>query len=561
MKNLKHLFTALLLLSATMAFAEEATINGIKYDIITKAKQAKVISGGNYSGNIVIPETIEHNGVTYSVTSIGDEAFKACSGLTSITIPNSVTSIGGSAFSGCSGLTSIEIPNSVTSIGHSAVRGCSGLTSITIPNSVTSIGEWAFYNCSGLTSITIGNSVTSIERCTFFGCSGLTSVTIPNSVTSIGDYAFRGCSGLTSVTIPNSVTSIGGEGAFYGCTGLASVTIGNGVTSIGYQAFYGCTGLTSIEIPNSVTSIGESAFYHCSGLTSVTIPNSVTSIGKFAFEDCFSLTSVTIDNSVTSIGLCAFQYCSGLTSVTIGSGVTSIGSYAFNRCENLADVYCLAINVPTTNSGVFNESYPEYMTLYVPAEAISNYKKTAPWSSFGTIVALNSGSGEGGGVVTTPKCADPTISYNKGTLSFDCATANAEFVSDVTCSDINKFDTDRINFSTTYNISVYAMATGYDNSNTVNATLCWIECNCNSNNGGANIISVPATAVLITSNNGTLSINCSLDGESVEIYTTSGTLIGTTTIANGNATIQTGLTKGSVVIVKIGNKSVKVILN
>ena len=519
-----------------MAFAEEVTINGIKYDVITKGKVATVKSS-SYSGDIVIPATVEHNGVTCSVTSIESYAFSRCSGLTSIEIPNSVTSIGEGAFYNCSGLTNVTIGNSVTSIGRYAFNNCSGITSITIPNSVTSIEERAFQYCSGLTSITIPNSVTSIGHSAFYYCSGLTSATIPNSVTSIENCAFMDCKGITSITIPNSVTSIG------------------------VNTFYGCSGLTSVIIPNSVTSIGSSAFYHCSSLTNVEIPNSVTSIGNNAFEDCSSLTSVTIGNSVTSIGDYAFQYCSGLTSVTIGNSVTSIGSYAFNRCENLADVYCLATTVPTTTTDAFYNSYPEYMTLYVPAEAISNYKKTAPWSSFGTIVALNSGAGEGGGVVTTPKCADPTISYNKGTLSFDCATANAEFVSDVTCSDINKFDTDKINFSTTYNISVYAMATGYENSETVNATLCWIECNCNSNNGGANIINVPATAVLITSSNSTLSINCSLDGESVEIYTTNGTLIGTTTIANGNATIQTGLTKGSIAIVKIGEKSVKVILN
>ena len=535
MKNLKHLFTALLLLCSTIALAEEVTINGIKYDVITKAKQAKVISGGNYSGNIVIPETIEHNGAIYSVTSIGDCAFFICTGLTSITIPNSVTSIGDYAFSHCSGLTSITIPNSVTSIGYQAFYNCSGLTSITIPNSVTSIGGSAFMGCTGLTSVTIPNSVTSIEDYTFSCCSGLTSITIPNSVTSIGDDAFSNCNGLTSVTIGNSVTSIG-EDAFSYCSGLTSITIPNSVTSIGSWAFAGCSSLTSITIPNCVTSIGESAFYECSGLTSVTIPNSVGSIGKRAFD-----------------------YCNGLTSVTIGSGVNYIGIEAFVRCGSLADVYCFATKVPLTESDAFNESYPEYMTLHVPAEGINDYRTTEPWSSFGNIVALNSGAGGGG--VTTPKCADPVISYSNGALSFDCTTANAEFISEIICNDADKYYINSINLAATYNICVYATATGYENSETVNATLCWIECNCNSNNGGTNIINVPTTAVLITSNNGVLYINCALENESVEIYTTNGTFIGTTTIVNGNATIQTGLAKGSVAIVKIGNKSVKVILN
>ena len=155
--------------------------------------------------NVLIPNTYQNK----AVTSIGSSAFKNCSTLIRITIPDSVTSINSSAFSGCSGLTSVIIPDSVTSIGSSVFYGCSSLTSIIIPGSVTSIGQYVFNGCSSLTSITIPDSVTSIGQYVFNGCSSLTSITIPDSVTSIGDYAFIGCSGLTSITIPDSVTSIG----------------------------------------------------------------------------------------------------------------------------------------------------------------------------------------------------------------------------------------------------------------------------------------------------------------------------------------------------------------
>ena len=191
------------------------------------------------------------------ITSIGDWAFRDCSGLTSIEIPNRVTSIGSDAFDGCSGLTSVTIGNRVTSIGNTAFSYCTGLTSVTIPNSVTSIGDYAFYECYHLTSVTIGNSVTSIGSSAFGGCSGLTSVAIPSSVTIIGEGAFFLCNGLTSVTIPNSVTSIGSS-AFLNCSGLTSVTIGNSVTGIGDKAFKDCTGLTSVTnyatTPQSINS-------------------------------------------------------------------------------------------------------------------------------------------------------------------------------------------------------------------------------------------------------------------------------------------------------------------
>ena len=333
------------------------------------------------------------------VTSIGASAFRGCTGLTSITIPDSVTSIDYEAFKGCSGLTSVTIGNSVTSIGQNAFYGCSGLTSITIPDSVMSIGSGAFENCTAITSATIPDSVTSIGDYAFSYCTGLTSVIIPNRVTGIPVSAFRGCSGLTSVTIPNDVTSIG-DSAFYDCSGLTSVTIPNSVTSIDVEAFRGCSGLTSITIPNSVTSIGRSAFSGCSGLTSVTIGNSVTSIDYAAFYGCYKLievynkSSLTItagssDNGyvayyaknvytneggskltedengyiiytdgdkkilvtylgtntelilpsyITEINQYAFAYCTGLTSITIGNGVTSIGPDAFEGCTGLTTV-------------------------------------------------------------------------------------------------------------------------------------------------------------------------------------------------------------------------------
>ena len=138
-------------------------------------------------------------------------------------IPPSVTTIGNNAFFTCRGLTSVTIPSSVTSIGKSAFDYCSGLTSVTIPSSVTSIGSYAFDYCSGLTSVTIPSSITTISESTFIGCSNITSVTIPNSVITIGIFVFYGCSRLTSVSIPSSVTSIGSY-AFYNCTGLTSIT-------------------------------------------------------------------------------------------------------------------------------------------------------------------------------------------------------------------------------------------------------------------------------------------------------------------------------------------------
>ena len=429
------LLTVLMSMSGVTAFAHDIEVANkdgvtIYYKWINDNTELAVTNKGDYyysySGDVVIPESVEYEGKTYGVTSIGKSAFQDCSGLTSVTIPNSVTSIGEYSFCKCSGLTSVTIPNSVISIGELAFSYCDGLTSVTIPNSVTSIGIGAFSainlasilvesgntvydsreNCNaiiekssntliaGCKNTTIPNSVTSIGKSAFYRCSGLTSVTIPSSVTSIGEYAFRYCSGLTSIKVEdgnlaydsrNNCNAIIEKSSNTLIAGCKNTTIPNSVTSIGAFAFLNCSGLTSVIILSSVTSIGEYAFYDCSGLTSVTIPNSVTSIGAFAFLNCSGLTSVIIPNSVTSIGWYAFSECRGLISVTIPNSVTSIGESAFSFCRRLTSITCKADTPPTCGGSAFYRIDKSACKLYVPKGHKADYQAADQWKEFTNI--------------------------------------------------------------------------------------------------------------------------------------------------------------------------------
>ncbi|MBR4828641.1 MAG: leucine-rich repeat protein [Muribaculaceae bacterium] len=371
-------------------------------------------SNGSYSGDVVIPATVEYEGRTYIVEGINSFAFLNCP-LTSITLPNGLKSIANRAFLHATIENgSIFIPASVTTIEAGAFADCYKLESVridennpvydsrdncnaiietvtntlvaafnstTIPSTVTAIGDdafagdaysgWGYYTGCAIPDIVLPNSVKTIGNRAFYLCSDLRNISIGDEVTVIGDYAFFWC-GLSGITIPNTVNTIG-EGAFYYCTNLTSVDIPNSVTSIGNSAFCG-SGLKSVIIPNSIISISSSMFKNCGALTSVTIPNSVTAIG----DDAFNNTS--------------------LESVTIPSSVTSIGKYAFFYCDSLTKAICQATTPPAQNGVFFAYTYSniyERVTLFVPNESLEAYRVHAEWGKFTHIVPfIGAGPGD-----------------------------------------------------------------------------------------------------------------------------------------------------------------------
>ncbi|MCQ2053311.1 MAG: leucine-rich repeat domain-containing protein [archaeon] len=377
-----------------------------------------------------------------------------------ITIPNSVTTIGDNAFSDCSGLTSITIPNSVTTIGNWAFYSCSGLTSITIPKSVTTIGEKVFYYCSSLKTITvdaanthycsIDGSLLNYSKDTLiqYPCGNTrTTYTIPNMVIVIGKDAFWNCQGLTTINIPNSVTTIG-DNAFQDCSNLNRITLPNSLITIGFGAFSSCTSLTSISIPLSVKEIGEWAFSWAKSLTDVYVswtqksqlptleenvfdfiaydetsysggPQNATlhipagtknmyetadgwkdfgKIESVELGEIFEIDGINyiITSNATVAVTTKIPLYSGHivipASVTINSrtySVTELGDKAFSGCMDITSITCYATVPPLCGAQCFS-LVDKSISVYVPKESVAAYKQAEKWKEFTNIQGMES---------------------------------------------------------------------------------------------------------------------------------------------------------------------------
>ncbi len=534
------------------SLAHHFEINGVFYNVISTSEVEVTYKGSSYNefyneynGSVVIPSLVEYGGFTYSVTSIGDNAFSSCD-LTSIEIPNSVTTIGDYAFVYCSSLTSIQIPNSVTSIGEWALGYCSSLTSIEIGNSVTSIGNNAFAYCESLTNIVVDydNAVYEsrngcnaiIETASNTLIAGCKNTIIPNGVTSIGDIAFNGCSSLTSIQIPNSVTSIG-DWAFAYCSGLSSIEIPNSVTSIGDRAFYGCSSLTKITclatnpptiksytfskysaelyVPAGCKSAYQSAnhwkkFYNIKEIPtlSTSIALNQTTATLKATETITLIATILPENatdksvewSSSDETVAVVDENGVVTAISIGEAVitatTADGSNLSASCKvTVAPTLAVSIELDQTEASVEEKSDLQLIATILPEHTTN---KEVAWSSSDKWVA----SVDNYGLVTM---------YSAGEVIITAAT------------------TDGTNLSATCRINVYSGIDGVNGDDIIVATV------------GDNIVVKNAKL-----------------GSVVNVYASNGALIASKEATDGSVIVEAPV-KG-VYVVKVGKQTVKVII-
>ena len=469
--------------------------------------------------------------------------FAGCKNLASIAIPESVTSIGPEAFTGCGNLASVTIPNSVTSIKYRMFAGCSSLTSINIPNSVTDIGLEAFLSCSSLTSINIPNSVTSIEKKAFSSCNGLTSITIGNSVTDIGEMAFRYCSRLTEI-----ISLIENPFAF--------------------------TGKTSDNRPFELNVFNNATLYVPKGTIDKYIATSgwkdfatikeIEEADEFTAPDCCTRKADEI---------CAFFEAPAEWSSTIKCWAWSTSPFDNFTGSSWPGVNCQLVGVADNGCKVYKWTWDGVKlngsSAEQPEGIIFSNNGTPQTDDLdfvnGGYYIYNEGpigiipvndSGE------TPKCATPTIYYTDGKLSYKSETEGVTFISTITDSDINTYSEDEVQLTVTYHISVYATKAGYLISDVAEATLCWIEVDPQkegiTEDTPTDAKQLKAMPVLVQAADGQISVEGAPEGTKVAVYDASGMEMGAAISRGGTTLIPAHLASGSIAIVKIGEKVVKV---
>ncbi|MBQ6032666.1 MAG: leucine-rich repeat domain-containing protein [Prevotella sp.] len=334
-------------------------------------------------------------------------------------------------------------------------------------------------------------------------------------VTKIGDNALRD-SHVYSITLPNSIKDIASYS--FRDSWIKEITIPNGIKKINSYTFSGCTKLVTVSFPEGLEEIGSYSFDGCTSIKNITIPESVTVLS-------------------------GFTKCTGLTSITIPKSVTDI--YFYN-CSNLLKIYSYIEEPNDISTIAFADNSYYSGTLYVPKGTIDKYKSKEGWKKFNFIEEMSSDK----------QCAIPVLSYSNKELSYTCETNGATIHETIKCSDaVTTTFSGSHKLNAVYEISAYATADGYSQSETINAKLYWLDGSLETSN--VSNIKANMRGVLIQRNDDFLTISGLANNEKVIVFDISGRQIGNSQSVDGTATFCINKTE-KVIVVKIGNESIKV---
>lgn len=393
-------------------------------------------------------------------------------------------------------------------------------------------------------------------------------------VTYIAANGFAHCYGITSFTIPKSVKGIGSQG-FAWCWYLKTIILDNPSNSfsVGRYAFnYDWRAFQTVRIINadekelldngagilaSYSLPTHDLFINEVKVVDYKVADGVETINN-CFRNCNSIETLTMPNSVKTITNYACYNCTALKTITLSSKLESIGYNAFAECPKIRTIYAKSITPATLDESTFPNGAYMFATLYVPKGTLSSYKNANVWANFANIIEMD--YDDVNDIPQPSKCSTPSINYSNGKLTFSCETNGAEYVATISDTDIKTHYGNEISLTATYTVSVYAKATDYENSDVTTATLCWLDAEPRTEGMTNDVTAVRGNAILIQSSNGTLNIQGAADGASIGIYTTSGMMVGSAKSVGTSTSISTGLKNGEIAIVKIGDKSVKVMM-
>ncbi len=307
---------------------------------------------------------------------LGQDAFKECANIQSVSIPSEeywydMSIFNGSANPVSNGTATLNVGNNV-------------ISQVTNPADVTKIGNYLFTNYKHITSIYVGDEVTSVGAECFAGCD-VESIYLGKSINTVGmDFLNEcTCEKLTiNFNIPDFQQSTTSSSHWFHGLNTPEIVFSNQVERIGNFALNMYETLSKVTIGDNVQYIGEGAFAECANLTAVTFGKGVKELAKHAFYGCKSLEQVSLPEGVTLIGNDAFNYCAKIKEITIPVSVTTIGEYAFRNCEALTAIYCRPTTPPTLgNEYVLGSNKTQY-TIYVPAASKEAYCNAEYWSTY-----------------------------------------------------------------------------------------------------------------------------------------------------------------------------------